>query len=267
MEILCISDLHLDHNEKNLQTKLVQTLADFINQAEVDIFLVAGDVAGTTQVGVNYLLDLQEKITAKILAVPGNHDCWTQTDSSWNEYNLFAKQSFSLISNPYVTGKIAIIGDLGWYDYAYGVGGYTKAHYASWKDKHWVDGKYAHWGISDIELVEVMIQKLEKQILEHQDKEIVFVCHTVPFKEFINYKSNNDEWNFCGAYFGCGALNKLVLKYQNIKTVVFGHTHFPSIQTLYNKKAICNPLGYVFEWSNQTDFVAELESKKVILSL
>lgn len=267
MKILCLSDLHLDHNERRLQTKLVQTLADFINQTGVDIFLVAGDVAGTTRVGVNYLLNLQEKITAKILAVPGNHDCWTNTDSSWNEYNLFAKQSFSLINNPYVTGNIAIIGDLGWYDYAYGVGGYTKAHYASWKDKQWVDGIYANWGMSDIELVEVMVQKLEKQILEHQDKEIVFVCHTVPFKEFVHYKANDNEWNFCCAYFGCGALNKLILKYQNIKTVVFGHTHFPSIQTLSNKKAICNPLGYVFEWGNQTDFAAELESKKIILSL
>ena len=38
-----------------------------------------------------------------------------------------------------------------------------------------MDGKYAQWGISDIELVEVMIQKLEKQILKHLDREIVFV--------------------------------------------------------------------------------------------
>ncbi len=74
------------------------------------------------------------------------------------------------------------------------------------------------------EILDKNLRNLEKQLNRASNstiKVIIVLLHFVPLREFILVKNNEDDfWN---AYLGSDKLGELVLRYNKVKYVYFGH--------------------------------------------
>jgi hypothetical protein len=56
------------------------------------------------------------------------------------------------------------------------------------KKNYWNDAKYARWVLSDIDLCQLILERLEKQLEKYKDKNVIFVNDFVPYERFISFK-------------------------------------------------------------------------------
>jgi putative phosphoesterase len=271
MKLLYLSDLHLDINSHIKNEILLPKLISFLNKKEYDRLLIGGDISASPTKTADILHTVFENTKKPISFIPGNHDIYVlphEEHTSWDSYDLLKENKHSLIDNPVEIGDYVLIGDLGWYDYSFGPSSYSEFQFASQKSRHNKDSKFARFGMKDPDILEMMIGKFKDLLDQYQDKKIILLNHFIPFKEYISYTSE-DSWNFSNAYMGSSKLGDMFLQYENIEYVLFGHTHFRhGVKELYNKKIICNPLGYVGEWSNiDNELEEELEKCAITITL
>ncbi|MGF7535124.1 metallophosphoesterase [Bacillus mexicanus] len=274
MRIAILNDLHLDLNSIEMKYNLVPELIEGLKSKNPDLIIIAGDIANYASDSVRVIDKIQEKLAKQVLFIPGNHDIWTSKEvaikgiDSWENYNFFSKHSSSLIDKPYhINDEYVVIGDMGWYDYSFAPETIPIYTMKSRKKSLWSDGKYAIWNMDDQKLMKRMLDKFQKMFEEHKNKKVIFVNHFVPYKEFITYSHNNNQWNLTNGFLGSENLGWLIDQYPNIKYVIFGHTHkrYGKVNRK-NKTVICNPLGYVGEWTTN-NFLKELEKAITIIEV
>lgn len=266
MKVLFLSDVHIDVNTKYLKQNLLPSLIDYLNEVKPDLWIFAGDLAGDAVYTLELLEEIQKQTGVMIKFIPGNHDIWTDKESSWDSYELFKHHHTSLIDNPFIFEDYVVIGDLGWYDYSFKPSFINEEEVRLHKNNLNRDGLYARWGISDIELYTIMHEKFEKQLENYRDKKVIFVNHFVPYLDFVTFKQDL-LWNIGNSYMGSEKLGQLLDAYDNIETVVFGHTHKRFGQVKFgDKTVICNPLGYSGEWKTES-FASELRKAGIVLEL
>lgn len=267
MNILFLSDLHLDVNGKTLHRNLTNDLISFINSKQAELVIISGDLMGCATDAINVLDEIQADVSAKIVFVPGNHDVWTTTKSSWDGYNAMINHSSSIVNNPYMLeNNWCVLGFMGWYDYSFGLKTIPKIMYPQLKKKLWKDAAYALWGMNDQEFIDLLIKQLIEQLDLLKDKQIILSTHFIPYDAFIVHKQIQN-WNITNGFMGSEAVGNILDKYPNIKYVSFGHTHkrFGEVE-FKNKKMICNPLGYEVEWEG-FDFLTELEKSSTLVTI
>jgi len=247
MKLLFLSDIHEDNNYTWLHYSLVTPFLQYLRDVKPDYAIISGDIAGCSDQVVSFLNQLCE-YRNKILFVPGNHDTWTFKESSWYEYNQLKEQPGCLCSGVKILGNYVVIGDMGWYDYSFRHRSVTEFDCEYLKKTLWHDADYNKWEMSDVELCNLMLKKLEDQIQQHQDKKIILVTHFVPWKDFLTLV-DQDNIEVTDGYMGSSRMGELIDKYDNIKYIAFGHTHkrFGKVE-FGNKTIICNPLGYTGGW-------------------
>lgn len=271
MKIGFASDWHIDVNKQYKEFDIIDKIKEYLIKQKVDILCYAGDVTGDMKKTIKILNDIQNDTNVIIKAVPGNHDIWTSYKgrTSWDNYNKFAEQDFSLIEKPYfINDDWVIIGDMGWYDYSFGPKHFTEKQFDTmcYQGSMWSDLEYCNWGKDkNKDVTNKMNLKLEKQLEEYKNKNIIVVTHVVPFEECI-MKKDNDAWNFFGAYIGNKTLGELLKKY-SVKISHFGHTHCRYNLEIDNIQVICNPLGYKPEWNNKDSLEDEIQNTIKIITI
>lgn len=259
MKIGLISDLHTDVTPLN--KLLVPHLIDAVRAAELDVFVLAGDLA-------RHLVQLSETLNAFYLAdlaceklfVPGNHDIWAVETS-----DVTSEQKCGIISElcrecgfhplmdvPFVKEKIGFCGTIGWYDYSFAPEGYdfSDAQYAEKElmGAVWNDKRYAKWSGTDLVVARRFEAELETQIASVRDdvSRIIVVTHHVPFRECIRYRGEL-PWDFFRAFMGSKHLGTQCLKEPLVTHALFGHTHQALDMQVRSVRAIAAPVGYLHE--------------------
>lgn len=267
MKILFLSDLHLDINSKETETDLVPLVIAFINSKSPSIVVISGDISGDAQTTINILELLQKNTQSKIVFVPGNHDIWTDKESSWDGYETLINHSTSIVNKPLLLeNDWAILGYMGWYDYSFGIETIPLPKYQRLKKKLWNDALYARWQMSDDDLNKKLLSELEEQLNDLKDKKVILSTHFIPYKPFITFTGDNN-WNICNGFMGSSSTGKLLNQHKNVEYVSFGHTHKRFGLVNHNQKnIICNPLGYTFEWTDDS-FSKQLEESSVLINI
>lgn len=271
MKIGLISDLHTDATPRN--KALVPHLVNAVKAAELDVFVLAGDLA-------RHLTELSETLNAfheaelpcEKVFVPGNHDIWaietpnvTSTQKCQIISDLCRECGFHpLMAAPFVKTKnaglqtlstgevVGFCGTIGWYDYSFAPEGYDFAD-AQYAEKQlmgavWNDKRYAKWGYTDLAVTRRFAAKLRKQIaaIRGEVSRLIVVMHHVPFRECIRYQRKL-PWDFFRAFMGSVQFGKICLQEPLVTHVLFGHTHRAIDMEIGGVRALCAPIGYLHE--------------------
>ena len=259
MKIGLISDLHTDVTPLN--RAIVPHLVDAVKAAQLDVFVLAGDLA-------RHLVQLSETLNAFQLAdlaceklfVPGNHDIWaieTPDVTSEQKCEIISTLCYEcgfhpLMDAPFVKGQIGFCGTIGWYDYSFAPDGYdfSDTQYAekTLMGAVWNDKRYAKWSGTDPVVARRFESELKAQIASVQGdvSRIVVVTHHVPFQECIRYRGEL-PWDFFRAFMGSKHLGDICLEDPRVTHALFGHTHQALDMQIRNLQAICAPVGYLQE--------------------
>ncbi|MDE0088234.1 MAG: metallophosphoesterase [Candidatus Poribacteria bacterium] len=259
MKIGLISDLHAEATEAN--RAIVPFLIDAIKAAELDVFVLAGDITPKLSEFYEVLGEFDKAdLTCQKLFVPGNHDIWVSKDANMTSEQKCRVISeicqdhgfYPLIDAPYIRKEIGFCGTIGWYDYTFASDKYdfSTEQYA---EKHlmgtvWSDKRYARWTDTDENVARRFEVDLDKQVafLKDKVKHIIVVTHHVPFRECIHYRGEL-PWDYFCAFYGSEGLGRLCLQEPLVTHALFGHVHYAVNQQVENVKAICAPIGYLHE--------------------
>ena len=259
MKIGLISDLHTDVTPLN--KALVPHLVEAVRTAQLDVFVLAGDIA-------RHLVQLSETLNAfqladlgcQILFIPGNHDIWaieTPNVTSEQKCRIISKLCDAcgfhpLMDRPFIKEQIGFCGTIGWYDYSFAPDGYNFSD-AQYAEKElmgaiWNDKRYAKWSDTDRVVASRFETELNAQIAAVRDEvsRIIVVTHHVPFRECIRYNGEL-PWDFFRAFMGSKGLGAHCLDEPLVTHVLFGHTHRAINMQIRNVRAICAPVGYLHE--------------------
>ena len=223
--------------------------------------MIAGDLA-------RHLVQLSETLNAFQLAdlaceklfVPGNHDIWaieTLDVTSEQKCDIISQICYEcefhpLMDAPFVTEQVAFCGTIGWYDYSFAPSGYDFSN-AQYAEKElmgavWNDKRYAKWADSDPVLTQRFQAELEAQIASVRDNvsRIIVVTHHVPFRECIRYRGEL-PWDFFRAFMGSEGIGTRCLREPLVTHALFGHDHRSVDMQLQSVRALCAPVGYLYE--------------------
>ena len=263
MKIGLISDLHTEATEAN--RAIVPFLIDAIKAAELDVFILAGDVTPKLSEFYEVLGEFDKaRLTCLKLFVPGNHDIWVSKDANMTSIQKCKILSeicqdhgfYSLMDAPYIAEKVGFCGTIGWYDYTFAPEGhdFSTEDYAKKQlmGTIWSDAQYAKWMDTDQNVAHRFEAKLDKQIafLKEKVQRIVVVTHHVPFRECIHYRGEL-PWDYFRAFMGSEGLGTVCLREPLVTHVLFGHAHYVVNQRIQGVTAICAPIGYLHEFPQE----------------
>jgi predicted phosphohydrolase len=260
MRVVVTSDLHHNHARSR---PLADELIDKINRTGGDVLVLVGDSAVLSDGALEACLS-RFKFSGTKLFVPGNHELWTRgTDS----HELFAHVLPERVealgwewlqTKPFVSDRLAIVGNLGWYDYSFSQEnlGIPKRFYEAKispgaaerfeeyaglfvrKDdipRHarevlarWNDGKFIKLHRSDEQFLDELLMMLKSQLDTLRDHpRVIAAIHQLPFRELLP-PPRTAQWDFAKAYLGSEKIGRLLLEYPNVREVFCGHSHFPA---------------------------------------
>ena len=263
LKIGILSDIHVDIDHPTPHGVL-EGIAVAIKENAADIMIVAGDVANDYELTLRALETLEDASGVRCLFVPGNHDIWNEKHpdkTAWDIYEALQQFSGNLCNGPYELGNDWIaIGDMGWYDYSFGAREYTTEEFDRMKinGRLWQDKIKANWGKSSVEMHHFFFDKLEKQLQDHQRKNIILVTHVLPLKDFT-VQPPNKIWNYLNAFLGSKEYGELALDY-SVAYSICGHVHYRKQQTYEKTVFICNCLNYASQWVDNDDPRVEVAS-------
>lgn len=276
MRLLVTADLHYNHARSR---KLADELIDQMNEVEADLLLLVGDTAAFDG-------DLLERCLARFtfqrpkLFVAGNHELWTRDSNSYDHFRnalpnrIRAAGWHWLQTEPFTTDDLAIVGSIGWYDYAFaqaslgipdrfyaaklspGAADYFSEFRYLLQDStdvtetsrqivaRWNDGKFVHLHKSDEAFLEELLNELTQQLDSlPPSKPVLAAIHHLPFAELLP-PSHSAQWDFAKAYLGSPRIGNVLLRYTNVRTIVCGHSHFPAEAMVGHIRAINIGSGY-----------------------
>lgn len=258
MRIGVTSDIHTDISPAN--RRIVKHIADVAKQAELDVFVICGDISPDIMAlsrTLSAFHDIGHK--CKKLFVAGNHDIWliglNKTVTSHDKYSLMTalckEHGFShLGDSPVVLGQVGFCGTIGWYDYSYKQDKYpiSEKSYTrkSLGGSVWNDVNYARWNGSDPKIASQFERELQQQIDSIRDSvsRIVVVTHHVPFRECVVYRDKL-PWDFFSAFMGSAGLGEICFDEPLVTHAFFGHTHSEFFEKVKGIQAVCSPIGYL----------------------
>jgi len=257
-----LSDIHVDLEGSDPQ-KILQGFVEAIDENQVEIMIIAGDVANDFEVTLQFLHQIEAAADVRCLFVPGNHDIWNEkhtTKTAWETYHGLEQFAGNLARGPVqLTDQWVVIGDLGWYDYSFGSPDYTIAEYDRMQidGRLWQDKIKAVWEKPTIEMHQYFYHKLEKQLDAFQHKRIILVTHVLPIVDFT-VQPPDKMWNYLNAFLGSRQYGELALKYA-VKYSISGHVHYRRQKKYENTTFICNCLNYASQWVDNDDPVVEVK--------
>ncbi len=275
MRILATADLHYNHPKSR---RLADELIERMNSVEADVLLLVGDTAAGDGDAIEQCLGRFQFAGPKLF-IAGNHELWTHRGDS---YRLFREELPKRVremgwrwleGEPFVDGDVAIVGSVGWYDYSFaqaeleiprrfyeakvspGAADRLEQHvhlleeaddvpaHAKEVCARWNDGQFVKLHRSDEAFLDELLSDLRKQLERLRTKKIVAAIHHLPFADLLP-PSRSAQWDFAKAYLGAAKIGELLRRYDNIHTLLCGHSHFPAEAKIGSMRAINLGSGY-----------------------
>lgn len=259
MRLLVTADLHYDHARSRA---LADELTDRMNAAGGDVLLVVGDTATSDGDTLERCLS-RFRFGGPKLFVAGNHELWTHGPDS---YRLFREDLprrvralgwHWLQDEPFVAGRAAVVGTIGWYDYSFAqeslgiprrfyehkVSPGVAERFAEYAPlladpldvppaarevlARWNDGRFVKLHRPDEAFLEELLEQLRGQLLSLASvPRVIVAVHHLPFRELLP-PPGVSAWDFAKAYLGSGRIGKLLTEFRNVREVLCGHSHLP----------------------------------------
>ena len=268
MKSAIISDIHVDINK---DYKVVEAISEYVHEHEIELLLIAGDITNHVKETIKVIAELERQSGAKVLYVPGNHDMWDE-DKEYNNndeiYQQFLEDEHCLSGRCFETDQHIIIGDVGWYDYSFGNHEkYTDEDFdkMSIGDRTFLDFLYNTWAQKNKEHSDHFVEKLQKLITEHPEKDIVVMTHVLSHEAFLVPESMGD-WSYLNAFLGSKKLKDLCLK-NKVRYAICGHVHYRKNVDEEQTTWLCRCLNYHNEWLGEKDVKIQVEETMEILDL
>lgn len=283
MRILFTSDLHYNIARSQEPTRDV---ARRICQAGGDCLVFVGDSASCNLAILDEVFGLFEAFPGPRLAVAGNHELWVPRgrvalgkdtrgngngqnrasdvpggDSLHRYENEMAEACARsgvhyLDREPFYLGDVAIVGNVGWYDFSYrpsamrvplrfyqhkvapGAAAYFEEHrhlLAGREDVgpiareitcRWMDGVHVKLPMSDRAFTQRLTEKLRRHLEEASARanRIIAAVHHLPFAELVPH-SPIPNWEFATGFLGSELFGELLLEHPNVTHAFCGHSH------------------------------------------
>ena len=264
MRIIVTADLHYNIPRSRGPTRRLARRAGSMGG---DALVLIGDSAGAELDPLRQCLRLFGEFGGRKFIVAGNHCLWCRDgESSLDRYEqvlprVAAEEGFRLLDHePAVLGDVGLVGSVGWYDYSFRDTslGIPKAFYrakvspgtAAWLGEHdellrtycdvlteehmslgvrWMDGLHVRLGLSDEEFLEMLAEKLARQLAaaSTEAERIVVFLHHLPFADLVP-RNRPPKFAFAAAYMGSERLGEVLRRFPKVTDVYCGHSHWPA---------------------------------------
>lgn len=266
LRVAITADLHFDVPRSRAPAELV---IQQINAARADAVLVIGDTATADARGLEECLGLFDAARPRWF-IPGNHELWTRHNPrgalellrSELPARIAAAGWRWLPGAPIRHGRSAVVGSLGWYDYAFAEPrlGLPQRFYEAKlspgsakmlrrddlkpdgadvsEDRRnfiarWNDGRFIHGIGDDAAFLRDRIAELRSDLDSARDAEQVMVAvHVAPLEELLPripasgpIPEDRLHFAFTRAYLGSPAIGDVVMSFGNVRHIFCGHTH------------------------------------------
>jgi putative phosphoesterase len=276
MQIGILSDIHVDLNGGR---PVIEALLAVIRRRGVETMIIAGDVSSDYRLTLETLDRLQDSSGIPVLFVPGNHDIWNEAHpdiTAWQAYDALEQFPGNLTRGcREIADNWTIIGDLGWYDYAFGGSRYSREDFdrMQFGERVWQDRTKAIWDRHTLEVHRIFYERLDRQLskavastsFDSGSPKIVLVTHVLPRREFTVQRPD-PEWIYLNAFLGSPEYGELAIEY-GVRYSICGHVHYRKQVTVDGTHFICNCLGYTEEWKWSRDPQIEIDRAFLTLEL
>ena len=266
IQIDIVSDLHIDHWDKNYNTKYpygnIKNYPLKFTNTDSDYLIIAGDISDDLENSIEYMNKIS-KYYKNILFIDGNHE-------HVNNYpNLYSQDYISdkiknekikyLPNKPFVIDKTVFIGYCGWWDYNEGLN--KDDCYDYFKD--WIDLSKE----DSLKFIENVFEKskeeynyLKKQLEYYQNKKnienIIVITHTVPCIKYCGRNMHEQIKKFLTDY---NTQYMKLFQYTKISHWIFGHTHYNWDEDINGIKFICNSRGIPSDMNREKYSIKKIE--------
>lgn len=214
MRLHILSDLHIEFTSFKYRPKK--------NWPEADILILAGDI-GTGKSARNFIQE--QTRTKKVIYVLGNHEFYNHNMTEVRNYwkNLDMENLYVLDNNYVDLGNYRFIGSTLWSD--------TSGPRIPMNDFVSIEFFSQEIGTA---MYENNVLWLENTI-DNSDKDCIVITHHLPSFECVPDDS-----------FKKGYASNLhhLLKKENVKLWIHGHTHQSIDRMIETTRVVCNPRGY-----------------------
>ncbi|MFT3788583.1 MAG: metallophosphoesterase [Tepidisphaeraceae bacterium] len=277
MRLLVTADLHFNHpRSHDGAVDLIRRM----NQEQADVLLLVGDTSIGDGFELERCLVLFEFAGPKLI-LPGNHEMWTKgVADSWTLHEEILPRRVEALGwqwlpkAPFVRDDVAIVGSIGWYDYAFAVESLhiPRAFYEAKASPgavlytghpehlvdlagllpdpaprlvaRWNDRKFVKLPFSDEEFVSRECERLRTHLeAVRSARSVVAAVHTVPMPQLLPER-HSEQWDFARAYLGSPKLGETITAFDNVSHILCGHSHWPIRTTVGRIEAINIGSGY-----------------------
>ncbi len=243
MKLRYLSDLHLEFIKSNKINNFVKNIA---KSDPEEILILAGDIGYPFSDNYKVFMDHISKTFVKSFVICGNHEFYnhnktiqeiiTFLDEFFNDYDniSFLNNSFELYN------------------------GYTFVGSTLWSNI--TDPAYEIndvYKIKDFDYIKYnALNNISKEYLNEQinlNDNIIMITHHMPSFSLIDEKYKLNPTNKYNQWFACDMDKFIEENNKKIKCWIYGHTHTPSFNYLYDIPFMCNPIGYPNE-NSKVDF-------------
>ncbi len=275
MKIGVISDIHVD--EQSSEEELLNTLSECINDKNIDVMLVAGDISEDYKKSIDFMRKLNKSINAKLYYTAGNHDLWSKYHEEENIdsiVKIFSKEE-SFVHNKAVelSNDVVLIAGCGWYDYSFASSEFKldELEEKSYLEKTWQDKLYAKHELGDIELHDAWNEELINLIMQYSDKKVILMTHMINHPDLCVDEEHPkyEMWKYFNAFLGSQELY-FITKCDNIKVAISGHVHYRRSFEDDNTYYMCRCLGYKSEFDlfgGTNDLKSQIESALEVITV
>ncbi|HKQ50492.1 MAG TPA: metallophosphoesterase [Phycisphaerae bacterium] len=279
MRILATSDLHYNIARSQGPTR---ELAKEVCRRGGDCLLFVGDSASTDLAMLEEVFGLFESFRGPRLAVAGNHELWTTggVDSLARYERDLAEACRKsgvhyLDAEPYQDNGVAIVGNVGWYDFSFRRSGMeiplrfyqhkVAPGAAAYYEKHrhlleedgdvserarqvttrWMDGERVRLPIGDVDFTRHLADRLRRDLekVSATAERVVVAVHHLPFAELVP-PTIVPNWAFAAGFLGSELLGETILEFPKVSHVLCGHSH--RRRTCRKGGFVCTSIGSTY---------------------
>lgn len=271
MRVGLISDIHVDINAEAGEPAVAGQLAREAARRKLDILLISGDISSDYSLTLKTIDSIANESGIRVLFVPGNHDIWNERHPRMrarDTYDALLSHPANLARGPvFLDNNWAVVGDLGWYDFAYGdpsfsLSAFERMHYG---ERTWQDKIKALWDLSTLDIHKMFLKRLEENLDLVQGHRILLATHVVQVRDFTVLEPNK-MWKYFNAFLGSPEYGDLCIR-RNVDLAVCGHVHYRRQVRKGNTEFVCPCLGYVKEWPSPSDATSEITKTLAVYEL
>ena len=253
MRIGLISDIHVDINRSGGEEIVIGLLAAESLRRKLDILLIAGDISSDYRLTLSTVDRLQAESGAQVYFVPGNHDIWNEQYpglKALDTYGALLAHPANIARGPILLdGNWAIVGDLGWYDFAYGDPsfGFEDFERMQYGERTWQDKIKSPWDRGTLDVHRMFVERLAMALDSVAGRKIIMATHVVQVSDFT-VSPPDAMWKYFNAFLGSPEYGNLSRE-RGVALSVCGHVHYRKTAKKDGTLFVCPCLGYATEWA------------------